>query len=220
MEYRGVSLNTTPNDPDAYWKGSRMPGIKKEGGTIYKAKLVKRTRDNDRAAKSIEFNKKIAARFLEKALDSLYTYKEIELIAKRKYQAGGNIPYVGATPIFATSQKGSTQLKKKEESEDGLETKEILELIMQTDGLPSDIDAILMDLKNFTLFDSNDPFNLQSSSNITSKYINMISKIKKAKVNRDWYDKTLEKLTKDGILNEYAITSNGKLIGMNSEGDF
>lgn len=219
MEYRGVSLNTTPNDPYAYWKGSQMPGLKK-GGTIYKAKLVKRTRDNDRASKSIESNKKIAARFLEKALDSLYTYKEIELIAKRKYQAGGNIPYVGATPVFATSQKGSAQIKKKEESEDGLETKEILELIMQTDGLPSDIDAILMDLKNFTLFDSNDPFNLQSSSNITSKYINMISKIKKAKVNRDWYDKTLEKLTKDGILNEYAITSNGKLIGMNNEGDF
>ena len=219
MEYRGAFLNTTPNNPYAYWQGSPMPGLKK-GGTIYKAKLVKRTRDNDRSAKSIESNKKIATKFLEKALNSLYTYNEVELIAKRKYQAGGNIPYVGATPVFATSQKGTPSLKKKEESEEGLGTKELLDLIMQTDGLPSDIDSILIDLKNFTLFESNDPFNLQSSSNITSKYVNMISKIKKAKANRDWYDKTLDKLTKDGILNEYAITSSGKLIGMNNEGDF
>jgi hypothetical protein len=56
----------------------------KKGGTIYKARLTKRTKDNDRGAKSIESSKKIAARFLEKAIDSLYNYNDIELIAKPK----------------------------------------------------------------------------------------------------------------------------------------
>jgi hypothetical protein len=56
----------------------------KQGGTIYKARLTKRIGDNNRSAKSIESNKKIAARFLEKALNSLYTYNDVELIAKPK----------------------------------------------------------------------------------------------------------------------------------------
>jgi hypothetical protein len=79
---RGTSLNITPKqtDPYAMWAGSNF----KKGGTIYKAKLTKRTRDNDRGAKSIETSKKIAARFLEKAIDSLYTYNDVELIAKPK----------------------------------------------------------------------------------------------------------------------------------------
>lgn len=224
MDYKGVSLNTPSSDPYDFWKGSQYP-IHKTGGIIYKAKLVKRTRDNDRTAKSIESSKKIAARFLEKALDSLYTYKEVELIAKpkkkRKYQSGGSIPFVGATPVFATSERGATQLKKKEESEDeGLSTKDIIELIMQAQILPSDSDAILAELRNFTVSSYNDPFGLSTSSDITSRYMSIISKIKKAQANREWYDKTFDKLSKDGILNEYAITSKGKLIGMNQEGDF
>ena len=221
MEYRGVSTNSGVTDPFQMWKGSSMPGLK-TGGTIYKAKLVKRTRDNDRAAKSIESSKKIAQKFLEKTLDSLYTYNEIELIAKakRKYQAGGGIPYVGATPIFATSEKGDTSSKKKETSEEGLSTKDIMELIMQAQILPSDADVILADLKNFTLYDYSDPYGLTTSADITSRYINIINKVKKAQANREWYDKTFDKLSKDGILNEYAITSKGQLIGMNQAGDF
>ena len=100
--------------------------IRKKGGTIYKAKLSKRTKDNDRGAKSIETSKKIAARFLEKAIDSLYDYNDVELIAKskkkkRKYQAGGGLPFVGFTPVFATSETGApkdkleTKSKKEEE---------------------------------------------------------------------------------------------------------
>jgi hypothetical protein len=59
MEYRGVSTNSGVTDPFQMWRGSSIAGLK-TGGTIYKAKLVKRTRDNDRAAKSIESSKKIA----------------------------------------------------------------------------------------------------------------------------------------------------------------
>jgi hypothetical protein len=86
------------------WNGSQF---QKQGGTIYKARLVARTKDKDRNAKAIESSKKIAARFLEKAMDSLYTYDSVDLIAKpsksRKYQAGGAIPFVGTTPINAAT---------------------------------------------------------------------------------------------------------------------
>jgi hypothetical protein len=82
----GVQLNIThPTMRQDYGVFSDVESSEfKKGGTIYKARLTARTRDNDRAAKSIESSKKIAARFLEKALDSLYTYNDVELIAKPK----------------------------------------------------------------------------------------------------------------------------------------
>lgn len=114
----GVTLsNNRPADTASQYgifaNSSLYGQFAKKGGTIYKARLVKRTKDNDRAAKSIESSKKIAAKFLEKAMDSLYTYDQVDLIAKpknkkRKYQAGGSLPFVSYTPIFATSESGAT----------------------------------------------------------------------------------------------------------------
>lgn len=196
----------------------------KQGGTIYKARLTKRISDNNRSAKSIESNKKIAARFLEKALDSLYTYNDVELIAKpknkkKKYQAGGSLPFVSFTPTFATSEKGAS-ISQKSEDKDDLTTKDILELLKDMDGLPSDMNAIISDLKNFTMRDSLDPLGLTSSSNIASQYIKIVNKIKIAKTNKEWYDKAYEKLRDNNTLNELAITNDGRFIGMNNEGDF
>ena len=197
----------------------------KKGGTIYKAKLTKRTKDNDRAAKSIESSKKIAAKFLEKALDSLYTYDDVELIAKpkkkkRKYQAGGGIPYVGFTPTFATSEDMTPSIKTKDDSKEDLTSKDVLELLKDMDGLPSDMALIVGALKNFELQDLNDPLGLTSSSNIASRYIGLINKIKVAKFNREEYNNAFNQLKGNGGLNELAITSEGLLIGTNKEGDF
>lgn len=229
---KGVTLNfnnpTKSQDPYAMWVGPSLnfaEGFKK-GGTIYKAKLSKRTKDNDRGAKSIESSKKIAARFLEKAIDSLYTYNDVELVArptkkKRKYQSGGGLPFVNFTPIFATSETGSSAAAAKaaKEGED-LTTKDILELLKDIDGLPSDIDAIQASLSNFVLQDQMDPLGLISTSSIATRYMNLVGKIKKAKANKEWYDKAYDKLRTDGALNEYAIDSSGNFIGMNAEGDF
>jgi hypothetical protein len=57
----GGSLNTT----NYFDSTNNYFPIRKKGGTVYKARLTKRTKDNDRGAKSIESSKKIAARFLE-----------------------------------------------------------------------------------------------------------------------------------------------------------
>ena len=219
----GGSLNTTNYfDPT----NNYFP-IRKKGGTVYKARLTKRTRDNDRGAKSIESSKKIAARFLEQAIDSLYDYNDVELIAKpkkrkRKYQAGGGLPFVGFTPVFATSEAGApkadTKADKKEK--DDLTSKDVLQLLKDMDGLPSDMQVIVSTLKDFDLRDKMDPLGLSSSSDIASRYISLINKIKVAKFNREEYNNAFNQLKGNGGLNELAVTSEGALIGVNQEGDF
>lgn len=225
---KGVNLNglgKSLNNPYSQWEPT--PGFFKRGGTVYKAKLTKRTRDNDRGARSIESSKKIAARFLEKAIDSLYTYRDVELIAKpkrkkRKYQAGGGLPFVGFSPVFATSEKGAptTPTKKETSTEEDLTSKDILTLLKDMDGLPSDMQIIVSSLQNFTMQDKMDPLGLSSSSDITSRYINLINKVKVAKFNREEYNNAFNQLKGNGGLNELAITSEGFLIGTNKEGDF
>ena len=201
----------------------------KKGGTVYKAKLAKRTKDNDRAARSIDSSRKIAARFLEKALDSLYTYDQVELIAKpkkskkRKYQAGGGLPFVGFTPVFATSERGVPAKAAKEDKESknaDLTTKDILELLKDIDGLPSDINAIQTLMSDFVISDKMDPLGLDSSSSIAARYMSLIGKIKVAKSNKEWYDKAYERLRSNNALNELAVDSRGSFIGMNRDGDF
>ena len=219
-----LSRNSTNNTVNYFDPAN---SIFKKGGTIYKARLTKRTKDNDRGAKSIESSKKIAARFLEKAIDSLYNYNDVELIAKpkkkRKYQAGGGLPFVGFSPVFATSETGIPKGEKEEKSSnkgEDLTTKDILELLKDIDGLPSDIDMIQASLSDFIIADKMDPLGLSSSSDIASRYVSLIGKIKKAKANRDWYDKAYDKLRNDGALNEYAVDSTGHFIGMDESGDF
>ena len=198
----------------------------KKGGTVYKAKLNKRVKDNDRASKSIESSKKLAARLLEKALDSLYEYNDIEIVEKpvkkkRSYQAGGAIPFVNFTPVFASSEAQSPkEVSKSKEDKEDLTSKDVLSLLKEMDGLPTDINQIVTALKNFELMDSMDPLGMSSSSDIASRYISLISKIKIAKFNKDEYNSAFNQLKENGGLNEYAVTSEGLLIGSNKEGDF
>ena len=228
---RGVTINpkvfgsSGVNSSNFFNSGTNYFPINKKGGAIYKAKLTKRTKDNDRTSRSIESSKKIAARFLEKAMDSLYTYDQVELIAKskkkRKYQAGGGLPFVGFTPVFATSESGTPKVADTKKSKEAdLTTKDILELLEDVGGLPSDIDAIQASLSNFVLTDQTDPLGLDSSSSIASRYMSLIGKIKKAKANREWYEKAYDKLRNDGALNEYAVDSTGYFIGMDASGEF
>ena len=223
-----ASLNVA-TDPYAYWRPTPMNF--KRGGTVYKAKLSKRTKDNDRGARSIESSRKIAARFLEQAIDSLYDYNDVELIAKpknkkkRKYQSGGGLPFVGFTPVFATSEKGAptaaaAKTKADKDDKDDLTTKDILTLLKDMDGLPSDMQLIVSSLQSFALQDKMDPLNLSSSADIASRYISLINKVKVAKFNREEYNQAFNQLKGNGGLNEFAITSEGLLIGTNKDGDF
>ena len=215
-----TSLSSTTNKYGIFDNAS----IFKNGGTVYRARLRKRTKDSDRNAKSSESSKRIAARFLEKAMNSLYTYDEVELIAKpkRKYQAGGGLPFVNFTPVSLASEKGIPSSSKidKEDTKNDLTSKDILTLLKDMDGLPSDMQLIVSSLQNFALQDKMDPLGLSSSSDIASRYISLMNKIKVAKFNRDEYNNAFNQLKSNGGLTELAITSEGMLIGTNAEGDF
>lgn len=217
----GLGGNTSTNNYGIFSQAASL--FNKKGGTIYKARLTKRTKDNDRGAKSIESSKKIAARFLEKAIDSLYTYNDVELIArpkkkKRKYQAGGGLPFVGYTPVFATSETGAP--KETASTKEDLTSKDVLQLLKDMDGLPSDMGIIIESLQNFELESRMDPLGLSASSDIASRYISLIGKIKMAKFNREEYNQAFNQLKGNGGLNELAITSEGMLVGMNKDGNF
>lgn len=232
----GVTLRTDPATADSSRHGiftgdSPYGQFAKNGGTIYKAKLTKRARDNDRTSRSIESSKKIAARFLEKAMDSLYTYDQVELIArpskkKRKYQAGGALPFVSYTPVFATSETGApatytpSSKKKSGDDEEGLISKDIKELISSLDPLPIDMLMIERELVNFENLSALSPTGEVPSSVLTSRYFNILSKIKIAKFNREEYTQAFNQLKGNGGLNEFAVTSDGRLIGANKDGDF
>lgn len=229
---RGVTIdpkifgNTTTNSTDLFNSGTNyFPISNKNGGTIYKAKLTKRTKDNDRTSRSIESSKKIAARFLEKAMDSLYTYDQVELIAKpkkkRKYQAGGGLPFVGFTPVFATSETGAPKVADTKKSKEAdLTTKDILELLKDMDGLPVDESLIVSALQNFHMSKQDDPLGIMSSSDLASQYLSIIHKIKTAKFNKEEYNNAFNQLKGNGGLSELAVTSEGMLIGSNDNGEF
>lgn len=223
---RGVAINSTiPNTNTRNFFDPSVSLFEKKGGTIYKAKLTKRTKDNDRGAKSIETSKKIAARFLEKAIDSLYTYNDVEIIAKpskkkRKYQTGGGLPFVSFTPVFATSEDGAPKENNEKSNKKDLTSKDVLDLLKDMDGLPSDMQLIVQALQNFALQDQMDPLGISSSSDIASRYINLINKVKVAKFNREEYNQAFNQLKGNGGLTELAITSEGALIGTNEEGSF
>lgn len=232
VTYRTSTGATSSSDMYGHFSVDAGYGIfSKKGGTIYKARLTKRTRDNDRAAKSIESSKKIAARFLEKAMDSLYTYDSVELVAKpekkkRKYQAGGGLPFVNFAPVFATSETGAGAMqvesskKGSEKDDEGLISKDIKELLSSLDPLPIDMLMIERELVNFENLSALSPTGEVPSSVLTSRYFNILSKIKIAKFNREEYTQALNQLKGNGGLNEFAVTSDGHLIGTNKDGDF
>jgi hypothetical protein len=88
------------------------------------------------------------------------------------------------------------------------------------DGLPSDMQLIMNSLQNFAMFDDLDALGLSSSSDLTSRYISLINKIKVAKFNREEYNQAFNQLKGNGGLHELAVTSEGLLIGKNADGNF
>lgn len=234
---KGVSVPVLDKDDSeneyGLFAGYTGTGVFKNGGeVIYKARLTKRSKDNDRAARSIESSKKIAAQFVKKAMDSLYTYKDIELIAKpakkkRKYQAGGGLPFVNYSPVFATSETGatttsdtSTKKSSGDDEDEGLITKEIQKLMDALDPLPADMMELAGKLQKFEILKNMSDSGEVPAAAITSEYFKLLSQIKIAKFNREEYTKALDQLKGNGGLNELAVTSDGNLIGSDGKGNY
>lgn len=132
-----------------------------------------------------------------------------------KFQSGGLAPLVSYEPVTVTGGAATTS----EESSSGsdLTDKDLLELLKDLDGLPSDIAKITNSLQNFYINQQYNPY--YNTSSIASRYASIMAQIKTAKFNHEQYKEAQDQVIKNGGINEYAIDEHGRLYCMNSEGN-
>ncbi len=133
-----------------------------------------------------------------------------------KFQQGGLAPLVSYEPVTVTGGAAATTSEKSSSGSD-LTDKDLLELLKDLNGLPSDIATITNSLQNFYIDQQYNPYH--STSNIASRYASIIAQVKTAKFNHEQYKEAQDQVIKNGGINEYAIDEHGRLYCMNSEGD-
>lgn len=142
-----------------------------------------------------------------------------------KFQQGGAYvpPYAVYQPLPSTSRSTGPTSASESSSKNSkdLTDKDLLQMLEKLDGLPSDMAVITAQLQNFYV-NNNSPGILgkSSSSNIAVRYLNTLNQLKIANFNKKEYDNAYEQVSKNGGINEVAITDRGQFICMNEEGDF
>lgn len=142
-----------------------------------------------------------------------------------KLQDGGFMSlFTQYTPIQSQSPSQSARdsdsrerrNSEREESTKGkLTEKDLFELVSKVDGLPNDIRALVSDLSN--MFQMQQFTGAADISDLASIYLSNLYQIKMASFNKKEYDKVYAEVTKNGGLNEYAITASGQVIVMDED---
>lgn len=137
-----------------------------------------------------------------------------------KFQQGGYSipPLVSYQPVTVTggAQSGVSSGTSKESFSSDLTDKDLLKMLGDLDGLPSDMGVLISNLQNFYIDQQHSP----NTSNIASRYLQALNQMKVASFNRKEYDDAYSTVSKNGGINEYAITDRGQLFCMNGEKDF
>lgn len=114
----------------------------------------------------------------------------------------------------SSSREGRSS--EREESTKGkLTEKDLFELVSKVDGLPNDTRALVSSLQN--MFQMQQITGTADVSDLASTYLSNLYQIKMASYNKKEYDKVLTEVTKNGGLNEYAITASGQVIVMDED---
>lgn len=130
-------------------------------------------------------------------------------------QAGGGLPFVSYTPFqgvqqstpqqYATSKKGSDE-------EDNIKLKDLLKLVDNLDGLPSDTSKLIADIRQMyseaSLFNNGEI----DTDSLVSTYLSTLQKIKHAGYNKKEYENAYSEVVKNGGLNDVAINDRGQLV--------
>lgn len=124
------------------------------------------------------------------------------------------------SPAPSQSARGSASREERgserEESTKGkLTEKDLFELVSKVDGLPNDTRALVSSLQN--MFQMQQITGTSDVSDLASTYLSNIYQIKMASYNKKEYDKAYTEVTKNGGLNEYAITASGQVIVMDED---
>lgn len=135
-------------------------------------------------------------------------------------QGGATPPFVSWNPIpdtpiaqpTAVPQQGSSTTE-----EDGLLSKEMVKILTEN-GLPSDVAYFttqLQELYNDPVYRTSGKIN---TNTLSSRYLNIINKINSIKFGKEQYSQSISDLTKNGGINDIALTETGRLIVQNEDG--
>lgn len=135
-----------------------------------------------------------------------------------KFQQGGELipPLVSYTPVTVSGGPQAASAGTSETKSQDLTDKDMLTMLKDLNGLPSDMQAIQQSLQNFYI-DESTGFN---TSNITTKYLQILTSMKTANFNKQQYDEAFNIVKANGGLNEIAINDRGQVFCMNNQGDF
>lgn len=139
-----------------------------------------------------------------------------------KFQQGGSSlpPYVSYEPVIVSggaSSAASSAAPTKSSSDADLTDKDLLKMLDKLDGLPSDMSVLTKSLQNFYIDQKYGGIN---TSNIASKYLQILNQMKVANFNKKEYDNAFNIVKSNGGINEIAISDRGELFCVNKEGDF
>lgn len=137
------------------------------------------------------------------------------------FQGGGSLassfvtyesaPQAAATPAATKPAKDDTDQSKQVFDK-------LMSMISSLDGLPNDVQEVAtlaQDLFATNSLYSNGELDYQS---LMSTYLSVLTKVKQAKFNKSEYDKAYKEVTANGGLNEYAITSDGRVVVATEDG--
>lgn len=116
----------------------------------------------------------------------------------------------------ARSSSREGRSSEREESTKGkLTEKDLFELVSKVDGLPNDTRALVSNLSN--MFQMQQLTGTADIADLASTYLANLYQIKMASYNKKEYDKAYTEVTKNGGLNEYAITASGQVIVLDED---
>lgn len=121
-------------------------------------------------------------------------------------------PSQSARSYSSREERGS----EREESTKGkLTEKDLFELVSKVDGLPNDTRALVSNLSN--MFQMQQLTGTADIADLASIYLSNLYQIKMVSYNKKEYDKAYTEVTKNGGLNEYAITTSGQVIVLDED---
>ena len=146
---------------------------------------------------------KVIPKLQDGGLMSLFTqYTPIQSPAPSQ-QAGGS------------SSREAKSSEREESTKGKLTEKDLFELVSKVDGLPNDTRALVSSLQN--MFQMQQLSGASDVADLASVYSSILYSIKKASFDKKEYDKAYTEVTKNGGLNEYAITASGQIIVMDED---
>lgn len=128
-----------------------------------------------------------------------------------KYQFGGHAPLVQYKAL--PNQKAAATTSS---SSSDLLSKDIKELLTKLNGLPSDTANIIKTITNF----SKNSFSQLDPTSAETQYLSIIKKISDAKFSAEQFKTAQNKVMNNGGLYEIAVDERGRMICVNSKGDY